>query len=199
MLEKVKLGTEAVIFLRNELEQGQRFSEYVLKLSLEKGEMITFLPKGTGSEFLKDFGESMRYSTGENVTIEVEKLISDFILAYLMIDEKKIVVFETLWEINKYQINNKPCSYFTYHNKKYDFITNIKKGNNTINECISDAQGYPTVFICTTTSSDMPIPIFKEIEDEFIQKMANNTEHIIIGAFDGEGYMIWSPPIGEVG
>jgi hypothetical protein len=55
-----------------------------------------------------------------------------------------------------------------------------------------DAQGYPTIVILSKFIKKDNISIqASEVNKSFINDIITNTDWLIIGAFDGEGFILW--------
>ena len=94
-----------------------------------------------------------------------------------------------MWEKSDPISTQRKVHYFTIGNRKYDFV---KKGDPKalIDNCIRDARGYPTVMVfMDIEKSGLSIDIHTEYPEEFASVLASFVESVVVGAFDGEGYL----------
>jgi hypothetical protein len=180
-------------FIRSELSKGRQLSQFLLEqLDLEKGEAITFLPFEYEPQIGIDFEESIEYMTGKNVSQEYETIIIRVAEKYLQSSENNIIIFETLMAVNDPILKEINLSYFSYNGEIYLYIIN-NGDKNLIKTGILAAQGYPCVILLTKVSLDQGKILKSSIslEAREIQRLIYNSEQLIIGAYDGEGYLIW--------
>jgi hypothetical protein len=191
MLKTVELSSDSIEYIRQELSLGGVLSNELLKMDLYTGSIFTYLPSEFIPQTSVDYAESLEFLTGKKVSDEFDKVVGQFILNYLGNAPKKMAIFETMWNGSDPIASKRPLQYFTIQGRKYDFLRgNDEKG--MIMDYISDAHGYPTVIIAVDIGSEDLIIINKtDFADEMALWLANKTEKIIVGAFDGEGYLIW--------
>ncbi len=120
---------------------------------------------------------------------EIDLFISD----YLCTNPNNYVIFETFSVANDLKTKTHKHNYFIVNNYVYDYLHG-SKCNDEIREYIIQARVYPFVSIFSNLSNISCIIVNpnKEINENCISEIVINTEHIITGAFDGEGYIIWS-------
>jgi hypothetical protein len=194
-MKKVKTGTEALQYLRQELRQGNDLAHQLLGLNLEGGEGFTFLPTGLSSSQIADFGESLGYLSGEGVLNDFQEILLGGLARYLHYNWN-LVVFETVWGPPTESRLPKVSNYFVYSGCKYDFLTwNDQTSKSTLIDYILDAQGYPTIIVLTkNTRDELVLSPQRQIQESILEELARNAEYIIVGAFDGEGYLFWETP-----
>lgn len=191
MLKKVNLKEESIEYIQQQLSMGGVLSSQLMKLNLYKGSVFTFFPSTFSPHISIDFSESLEFLTGEKVSKEFDALISDYIVNNLGLNERKIAIFETMWNINDPIVAKRALQYFSINGRKYDFVKGRNDTESIINY-INDARGYPTVISIIETGHEyLDIKDKSKFKEEKLSELADSTEVLIIGAFDGEGYLLW--------
>lgn len=191
MLKRVKLKEDSIEYIQQQLSIGGILSSQLMKLNLYKGSIFTFFPSTFFPHTSIDFSESLEFLTGEKISKEFEALVSDFIVNNLSINKRKLAIFETMWNINDPIVGKRALQYFSIKGRKYDYL---QGGNDTksIINYINDARGYPTVISIIETGHEyLDIKDKSKFKEENLSELADRTEVLIIGAFDGEGYLLW--------
>jgi hypothetical protein len=214
MLKKFELGKEAIDYIKSCLEDlidmNKILAQYLLKLPLEDGKAISYLPAESSKEVILDFNtggiitdeitESHLIELGGQKTlIEAlqnkntrEKLI-EFILAFLQKNDNNYLIIEdTFASSSDFHILSN-IHLFSCKNSIYHFLNSQYSNKKTINEVINDAsRPYLYAGILTYSNKYLDIKNGKEISEEIIKMFAENTQHIFVSAYDGESEIIWS-------
>ena len=61
-----------------------------------------------------------------------------------------------------------------------------------LSELIGDAWPFPRVGVLTSLPEGKVLQAGEEVGTEFIDQLVYNTEHILVGAYDDEGMVVWS-------
>lgn len=190
MFELLTIASGALNYIIGELEKGQRLSEHLLKLPLSEGEIVAILPNEFDLHLVDDYGESIKYITGQSVGKLIEKELISIINKYLVKNVKNIVVSETLWGIKARTPSD--IGFIFYDEKRLDFLRGHESSKKKIKTLVTNAKGYPTIIIGSkATIVNEASDSGEEIGDNLLSALASSTEFIIIGAFDGEGYLLW--------
>lgn len=193
MLKELEIDAQAVSYIRQELNEGDAFAQYLLDLPLEDGRVISYLPSEVYPMGNQDFRQSIFLSTGIKIASEAKLKIQGFISAYLGKGGRSYAIFETLGRTGDAWLTTTDISYFIHDSKAYSFLTPEDSDLQSILEALRRARHYP--FVCGLTSlsdDDAQIQSFQETATSVLRNLAANAEHIVIGAFDAEGYLIWS-------
>lgn len=191
MLRKVDLTKECVNYIKQELSQGGDLSVEASNLLLQSGFMFTYIPFSMSLTTQIDFSESLEFLSGELVFDEFISIIKEIILKTLDKNPHIVAIFETIWSENDEVTLHSALQYFTIKGRRYDYL---KGGDEKIvlDDYIADAQGYPTViFIVNNQNSDFEIRNKSKFHEGYINELVKRIEVMIVGAFDGEGYIIW--------
>jgi len=191
MITKIFLNEQAIQYINEEIKDGGALFNQILRVNLNNGSVFSYLPFSQSKAISMDYSESLSYLTGMHFLNEIELLIIKLISDFLNNNPNKYAVFETMARIGDPIINKCGMQAFYVKGRMYDFIRGSDK-DKPIKKCLDDAQGYPTIIgLINTYNEDFRIIKDQEFTDIDNLKFMNFLEGLIIGAFDGEGYIIW--------
>lgn len=191
MITKIFLNEQAIQYIKDEIKNGGVLFNQFLLMNFNRGSVFSFLPFSQSKAISLDYSESLSYLTGMHYLNEIELLIVKLISDYLNNNPNKYAVFETMAMKGDPIINKCGMQAFYVKGRSYDFISGSDK-TKPIKKCLDDAQGYPTIIgLINTQNEDFTIIKDQEFTDIEIIKFMNFLEGLIIGAFDGEGYIVW--------
>lgn len=210
---EIKFGSEATKYIYECLKDGKTLSKYLLeKLDLKSGKITTFLPADISDEEAKQFTEGKLKEpppqTHKHITAEdgtkwkmVPKLDMSFwlvtaIQTFLSNGEKRCCIFEDAnAQPNDPYLASMKTRFLTFNKEVYHFLSWEDLDAERILQTIRHAESW--LFIGAMTSipkeKDFYLEVGKITSDE-LSALAERTEKIIIGAYDGEGYLIWNKP-----
>lgn len=209
---KYTLGPEAIKYIRNILSDGHSLAKYLLKsLDLDAGVVITFLPPGLSDEELADFEAGVmpippesewRYFTYEDGSrvrvIPVTVVDYDTILLiqnFLEEGTERLCIFENwLFHPTSSQVLRFKSRLLFYEDEVYHVLFGGYVEEGKIKETIKEAKSIPVFIGALTSMPGMSKALFKEkvVSSKQLKVLAEKTEKIIVGAYDGEGYLIWN-------
>lgn len=205
---RYELDSEAISYIKEHLSLGKQLSKLLLGIhNFEKGKVVTFadesvdsislrslntggiiLPHDHGQEITDSSGKQWRIVEKPNMNKELETLIGD----YLHKDDDRVVVFEDA--LAHASDPNVPANlkYRTFDNDVYYLLESDDQCSESIGETLKEAQSW--LFICVLTSSVR----FKRgglenrhLSKDDLRQFAERAIAIVIGAYDGEGFIIW--------
>lgn len=193
-------------YIYNNLQGGNTLSSELLHLiDFRKGRFFTLLPNDANLERKYEFEAGLvlkqnpvqeYFINGKKCTYSEIPTINEQI-AYLIIQKTKYnnklsCVFEEVLAspgsklLTFFHKNN---LFYTYRNEVYFLITKDSMNPTSIKKCLQHTN---VIWhsLCVLTKAEFPIksPI---LSLENIQEICLNSELIIIGAYDGEGYVFW--------
>jgi len=197
MLIKVPLDNRALTYIFDCLSQGRTLSSLLLHTKLEQGSIWTFLPPSVTLERAYDFtsGWFIKGSDGQvdeeaRSTPLVSELVGNSLLrqqnAYFICEDASA---EADFPYIRRQ-HNVPMLFF--REEVYYFVTTQTSSADNIAAAIQKANSYLFTAI-TTTLPDYYTPLERNQQTnlEQLQGLANNSQYVIIGAYDGDGYIVW--------
>lgn len=208
--KEYELGLEAIKFIKECLGGGNTLAQTFLRIfDFEKGRVITALPLGIDPEEAKDFEDgifpeppksewrSFVKSDGSK-WVMVPKPNTDFWLVsiirmFLVKEDKRLCILENaLARPNDPWISLKKHQIFTFKGEVYHFLLGMDVEGKRIEQTIRNASSYLFIGLLTSVPQETPFPRKgHEVSFEELKVFAKRTEKIIVGAYDGEGYLIW--------
>ncbi len=194
--KEVKLGADSISYIRDRLENGITLSRILLQRSdLEEGEVVTFLPSDieVDSEALKRFG------AGGKALGNVDSYLTVRTQEFLNAGESRVCLFEDALLSSTAPFLSSPLMegirVLFYESEVYYLLTKEDVESDIVPKTITKAKSWLFTAIMTHTLKDDSFSLeSKTISLTELEVLAARAEKIIIGAYDGEGYLIWSKP-----
>ncbi len=216
---EIKLDTEAIEYIKDRLADGKTLAKFLLEQrNLDSGEVITFLPPHANLERLKNFSggvlptpppETHHYYTTPDGTKSVMVPVPNtrphlvtIIQEFLKQGDGHLCLFEHALASPADDFLSSPDEQDLRVRTFEDDVYFLLIGNDLDREKIDKTIRYVTsyliigVLVCPLEednflSLDQKIAYGKITHDE-LKLLAQRTEKIIVGAYDGESYLIWS-------
>jgi hypothetical protein len=188
-IKKFQLTTKAIAYIRECLTDGQKIlSRSLQELPVERGNIIAFLPDDS-SPFLR-----MEFHTGGITSLrETKKPLIEFIANFLDKGRNCYLILENALALpSDGWLKKKQLSVFFCENTVCHFLKSGYNAPNTISDLIREADtAYLTVGILTC-AEDIEIQVRQEVSPESLEILVKRAEHILVSAYDGESFLIWS-------
>jgi hypothetical protein len=205
---KRELGNDSINYIQDCLRYGSTISKNALKKKdFNKGKFFTYLPLNVTEK------EALQFNIGGKIVISNKKIKFDSDLSmtekpncnFNMVEEIKghlLQKTENICVLENYLARPKdPCliksqsHLFFYREEVYHLLSSNDAEKDVILNAISESSSIP-IFIGFMTSIEQSIQKsigwMQYIKEEFLTIMAERTVKIFVGAYDGEGYLIWS-------
>jgi hypothetical protein len=191
MLKKVQLGSEAIRYIAGSLSEGRSLSKYLLVLPLEKGNVTTWVDSATDHVALTHFktggiiaGEARR---------KADRMLARFVSSYLAQADTRYGIFEhALASEGDPFLLTKRINYFVHKSEVYFFVTSKDGTPTKVDEAIKVARTYFFTGLLADLPDSQNIMNHQEADITLLKSLVDNTNHIIVGAYDGEGNLLWS-------
>lgn len=189
MFKEFSLGPEALHYVRSCLSAGNTLAELLLDLALEKGQVTVFLPATVTLAALQRFDVG-----GVATRSEMEASLVPYVKTYLQGPGKRYAVFEAIEQVDDAYLSSVTMErFFTFRHEIYYFLGPHERDSATIAGAIRAARAYPFIGALTSIPRGRPdIQVGQNMESDFIEELAARTAHILVGAYDEEGALIWS-------
>lgn len=209
ILQRHDLNFEkAYSYLKDQLDCGYILSDELLRiLNFEEGQFFTLLPSDADLTRIYNFFEGLilpQNPTYEQISATGKKSfytwipnlkneLSHIILEKIKLKQNNVCVFEDVTRrledshldfYNQYGVNYLGQIYYLINNEiatKELIATAIGKSNAL----------WHLLFILTESVPEKPLN--KEISLDEIQNLCKKTQLLVVGAYDGEGYVFWEP------
>ncbi len=217
MLEEVILDQRALDYIEQFLEDGYTLSRDLLRLPLAVGRVVTHLPPNAPPTALSNFrwggvlpsfseleswhvnanGQRTRFvSVSSNpLRQEIDAVLADFIADYLQGPGRCYAVIEdTNARPDDASLGSWVGQWFSYESEVYQFLTTADIDSAVILRTWRGTGSYRPLGILVA-GPDLPdLTHGQEVTVETLQQLTDHTDHLIIGAYDGEGELLWSKP-----
>jgi hypothetical protein len=212
-LRELTLGIEAVEYIKTRLSNGKTLAHYLLKIqNIDSGSITTFLPSDVSMEQANKFQyggvlpptpkSKWRYFTADDgrkyvmaPTPREMRYLVKTIKDFLRIDESRLCIMEdALAKPNDPCVSRLKSRLLFFRDEVYYIVYHSDIKPSYIRNTIEEAESIPT-FIGAFTSLPKEGNVFSDrqkISEDTLRVLAERTEKIFIGAYDGEGYLIWS-------
>jgi hypothetical protein len=213
---EIPLGKEAIEWVRKTLTEGNTLSKYLLEnINVDTGNVITFLPPEADIEKARTQFEwsvipmsprsewvwlKETHNGKHPVAIPVHRTVEpqvEIISKFLEADSNRLCVFEDMMmspkdpvffkETNVVWLFNEEIYHIVFSSEKHTF--------EQIRSAISHAASAWPHFVGTITAFpdlSQTRPFRKQLTNLELKTIAQNTQKLIIGAYDNDGYLIWS-------
>lgn len=197
----IELGAAGLVYVRECLEAGKTFSRLLLKThDLNTGTAVTKLPAGIEEAAAKDFDSGGKlpelYPRTSNLQAVPD---SDFLLIpevnrFLSESSANICILEdSLANPTDPFLQSVKTRYSAFQDEVYHLICQPDNNSDTISKTLRQAHSWLTIGALTSTPQETGICGQRgDLTLSNLTTMAQGTEVIIVGAYDGEGYVIWS-------
>lgn len=210
-LQEITLGSEALDYIRESLSDGKALSKCLRStLDLRSGRVRTYLPAGTTTTAINQFsvGGKLRSRT-EEVSASTRKgeipnavpipntdsMLISKVRTHLESGHSAFCLFANAlarpddpW-LSQSKVRTLVCGIDVYH-----FLTPDNKNSDFIRLTIKKARSIGPPLLGAFASSSPAASSLESgaVELAELQKVAEQTEKLVVGAYDGEGFLIWS-------
>jgi|ERR1700722_388287 len=191
-------------FFKNALAKANTLSDELLKeINFEKGCFFALLPEGAFLENLYDFRTSIlpQNPTEEyfvdnkmstySIIPTINKEVSDLILNHACNNKLNLVFDDVNSSYREMSLHDHFCSFRKNYNKE---VYLLLENNSISKELILDCLLLSNAFwhsLCVLTLFPFDGLINRELSYEKIKNICLTTVVVIVGAYDGEGYVFW--------
>jgi hypothetical protein len=218
-LIEIRLGSEAIEFIKSKLAQGKTLSKFLLnRPDLNRGEVISLLPSNVDLKKIRNFSEGgvlptpssedhYRYSTPDGtktVMVPVPNTTPALVAAIeesLRQDVGRLCLFES--EVARpsdgflSSPNAQDLRVLAFDEDVYYLLANDDIDPDKIKKTIRYSTSYLTIGVLAELSKrDKFLPTEQQmtrgkISHDELKLIAERTQTIIVGAYDGESYLLW--------
>lgn len=211
-IQEVVLSSAGLKYVRECLSSGKELSSSLLEaLDLVSGKLSTFLPPGVASEEVNEFfvgGKLPQPSDEKHTTVRLwneqlkavpkpslDGVLISIVEAHLKSGSGALCIFENaLASPRDSWLKCTEIQTVTSESSVYHFLTPERMDRDLIELTVKKAKSIRPPLIGVLVRFPKPSGFQSEGSlglAEF-RKIAGQTEKLIVGAYDGEGYLIWS-------
>jgi hypothetical protein len=210
-LKKIRLGVEALGYIKAHLLRGGRLSHCLLELvDLHRGSVLTYLPGTVTDADAQDFSSGGKVSTPGNSgarfhvkgadgttwtmvpTADSDEVLARIVHKYLETGADRVCILENAVARPGDPSLKSTEQILVFNNEVLHWLSS-DKDLSTILNTIHRARSWR--FVCVMTlAKDLPMPPApgQELSDAHLRCVAAQAEALAVDAYDGEGYLIWS-------
>jgi hypothetical protein len=204
----------SIEYIEQRLLDGNALAKAVLDfVPLQQGQVVSCLPQGVALTSLRDFRTggklpSPPVSEWQSTQREDETLLmipvpstddwlAEKVRAFLTGDPERLCIFEdALKRYGDPVLSKVPTRYATFDKEVYHLLLSVDAQQERILKAIRTARSIPTfIGVMTKWVGSAPNSHHTSISSSTIRSLAERAEKIIVGAFDGEGYLVWHKPV----
>jgi hypothetical protein len=197
-------GSDALKYIRDQLDIGGSLANYINTLPIEIGEVYSFVPKDTTNENLYNFSSGGIYPFDKRLLKSKNILpvrnnakfsMVDEIQNYLKISDTNCCLFEDTVNIpSDSWIKASGIEYIYIKDKEmFYYFDKLNNSAEKINEALTKSENYS--FTCGLSSlsknDHKKFATFEEINMELIMLFVKSISLFFVRAYDGEGYLMW--------
>jgi hypothetical protein len=213
VLIEFKLGPAALEYMRECLAHGKTLGQYLLKREdLANGGISTYLPVDLPAEAVQDFRtggklkrdpKGFRYWREGERTFRAEPVpntdpwLASVVQEYLRSEPDRVCVFENSSAAPGHPwLLSSGMGTVIFESEVYHFLCSRDLVNEEkILTTIGRTKSWLFYGTMTALSGASNLPLETgTIAREALEMFAQRAEKIVVGAYDGEGYLIWSKP-----
>lgn len=211
---ELHLGPEAISYIRERLAHGKTLAKYLLeRVDLESGTVMTFLPSDVSKEAASEFkwggklkrdpatfvyhtepdGSTTRWEPVPNTDPWLVSILQEFLGA----GRERVGIFENeLASPGDPWLSSWDMQTLIFENEVYHLLSNKDADNEqTILTTIRGAGNWLFIGAMTSLSEPSDLPLEGgTLDDQVLKMFAERAAKIVVGAYDGESYLIWSKP-----
>jgi hypothetical protein len=210
--KKVSLGLDAVEYVRECLLKGHTLSQCMLERGdLFQGTVFACVPSSVNSRTAGNFRDGpllpepkpethihQRSKDGSTLTLvpvpNTDKILAEVVKTFLEMTKAGSCVFEeAVARPSDPCMSSSTTEWIEYDDEVYYFLLHSDASLPKIQQAIRQAASvYPGLIGVMTRMLDSEFSLKrKRITASGLRELARNAAKIIIGAYDGEGYLIW--------
>lgn len=212
MITKYKLGQIGLDYVQTSLswgkDNGKALASYLLDLPLSEGHVWTYLPADVDVTAVSRFEEGIlpqqegTYYGGTYVTplgggpigSQLEAKFHNFVVEFLRLSDNPIYVLESEnARLDDPWLDSYTAEVFFHGADVYHFVMPSDSDLELIDSAERSANSlWLFIRVLTKLPTHQRVYSRMQVTSELLSKMAENTEHIIVQAYDNEANVIWS-------
>lgn len=200
----------AIEYIEQRLRDGNALAQTVLqKLSLKKGQVTTCLPRGIAPKSLQDFQTGGKLPTPPasewSSTASEDKILlmipvpttDDWLVRrireFLLGGGNRVCIFEdSLKRVGDPILGKLTTEYATFDEEIYHLLYGVDASEDRIRTVLKSAKAIPTfIGVLTECEGGFPSKGQFRLSNVQLESLAARAHKVIVGAFDGESYLIW--------
>jgi len=198
---EIDLGASGIAYVKECLESGKTLAKLLLQThDLNAGRAFTQLPASVGDAAAKDFDSGGKLPELYPRTTNLQPVPdSDFLVMprinwFLSESSANICILEdsSATPTDPF-LQSLSTRYSAFQDEVYHLICQPDNNSETITKTLRQASSWLTIGALTSAPQEMGVCAQPgELELSSLTTLGEKTQEIIVGAYDGEGYVIWT-------
>ena len=208
---QIILGREALDYVTYCLQNGKTLAKFLLdRRDLDQGIVSTFLPPAVPLDEINQFHRGGKFPTPpeaewirtrDSVIVPIpinDSHLVERVRRFLLAGRDSFCIME---DFNARPtdscLRRRSTSFVTFRDEVYVFLSSASCGNGPIERALKETRSIPfSLGTLTSTPADGSIILGDKMDLTVgqLRALAERTEMLFVGAYDGEGYLIWDKP-----
>ena len=186
MLRPIPNRSAAIAYLRANLESGHALARHLLALPLDAGSVAATLPADAPDPAFSRFDAG-----GVTHRAATEPELAALVLGHLRQGGGRVAVFEDALSRRGDPVLAKQGGRYAFvGDEVYHVLLPGDDGGQVI-AAARRATSFSFIGVLTSTPGD-GLAGGQELSPERVEALARRAEHVLVGAYDGEGVLVWS-------
>ena len=186
-IERINLDyTHVISYIKETLENVNLLSDLLLKrIILNSGQFSTMMP------VLTDQQDKYQFHVG-GLACGVHDFANKFILKQMENNNKCLI--DCVQQQYKLPFKGEIFDACGIHHKDeiYYYLSPLYITSKLLQDCLRFSNSI-WHSVCVLSENELQIPASRELDEHNLQHFLNGTTLVLIGAYDGEGYICWEP------
>ena len=188
MLHDIRDVPSAITYIRACLERGNSLAKHLLRLPLEQGQVAVPLAAGVPEAVYSRF--AVGGVTARKVT---EPQLTAFVAEYLEGEARRYAIFEdALARPGDAILAKSKASFLTFDSEVLHVLTAQERDPERILGVVRLATSYLFLGVLSSLDPGTELRAGQALTADMLAAIAQHTDHLLIGAYDNEGVLIWS-------
>lgn len=208
---EIPLGREALVYLRACLARGKTLARFLLaRRDLSEGRIVTLLPPEADLACLHDFENGilplppseahvrLPQPDGSSATLvpvpNTDPALADLVRGFLAAGAGRVCLFEeALGRPSDPWLASVTVPFWVHGEELYWVVTDPDPA--AIEDAITRAASFaPPTIAALSQRPDAAPSHGSAMTEHALAALARRAEQILVGAYDGEGYLVWTRP-----
>jgi hypothetical protein len=191
MVKEVVLGAEALRYIRGQLEQGHALARALLASIPSMKQVVTFVPDDVPVEALTDFQGGCLGDSRDSLTPAFS--VAQRYLRAAAIDRRYLICEHSFATTTDQFLERSRAPFFTHGSDVYIFLASGGVSSDDVHRTFGAGGHYPWIAVLTSLPADRPaLRTHSQQSDDIVQTLAQRADHILVGTYDEEGWLISS-------
>ncbi len=196
MKDHVAPGREGIEWVSSCLSRGRSFSRTLLRsVTLSSGSPVACVPEGADGTRLTDFEHGGLVPPGQKAAGSADGALASLIMRDLLAARRICLLEDGLAKPSDPWLRKAGTEQYFLGDDVFHFMVSGRADEGKVLKVLRAAKSLPISVgaICGISPQvDLP-PADRELTQDLLEAFASAVVKIFVGAYDGEGYVVWNP------